>query len=180
MTDGQGSRGTSALPAHECRPLEVAGDPDAPALTAGVGPGVWSVNKLNGALVCGQWQDPHATKWDSEAALGSSSRDCDPASPGTCVCPRQTAEETQGGAGEGPARPCGPQGTGRGSRWARGCVHGGDGDRAEAKSPEQQGRAYLCVTESPMSLCTICGEPWGRSAGEEGGQAGRGPTPVTF
>lgn len=42
---------------------------------------------------------------------------------------------------------------------------------APASPPEG---AYLCVTESPMSLRTICGDPCGRSAGRGAGSAGWG------
>lgn len=39
-------------------------------------------------------------------------------------------------------------------------------------SPSSPGWAYLCVTESPMSLRTICGDPCGRSVGKETKSAG--------
>lgn len=93
---------------HERQSLEVIENPDAlQAWTSGMGPGNLEFQQAQwGSDVHMDSCNIHTILSWTQKLLALPPRD-DPVSPGTCVCPQQTEEETHEGGGEGPTSPYG-------------------------------------------------------------------------
>lgn len=91
------------------------------ARTLGVGPRNLDFQQaLQQTLMCSQFQDSRDISPDAGEAPATPSHDPDPISPGTFVLgkkesvfPKQSEEETRGGADDGGASPCGHPGKAR-------------------------------------------------------------------